>query len=526
VLFATHALFAKGDLEKFFFVAQWVLSESDPALELPPDQQWAANIYGKTRQHSTVLRRGLCETLVLLSVHGNHLFRERLGIDVQAGVDDVVRKLLLPLDAQTWASQKDDLPHYAEAAPDVFLGILEQDLASDVPMVHELLRPADSTPFVHCPRTGLLWALETLAWNPDRLLRVSFILAKLAAVRIDDNWGNKPESSLESVYRCWMPQTAASSDERNKAMEAICRSYPDIGWRLCLEQFGTRNGIGHFSSRPLWRNDAVGAGQTVKTWGEIWRVSGKARELALTWPQQTEKTLGDLVQRLEYMPEVDQRKLWSLIKIWAASAPSDLAKHALRERLRKSAFTRRARIRGVAGDVKDGAREAYALLAPDDLVVRHLWLFADHWVDESSDELQDEHFDYHRHAARIAALRETALDEIWRGAAYDGIIRLCGLGNAENVIGWHLAGGVIAPAQWQSFLDRLSGQGAPSAELKIDNLLSGFLGRLDSDARHATLSELLEDYAGTSAADKAVRLLKCAPFRADTWAHLEALPEE
>lgn len=526
VLFATHALFTKDDLDKFFFVAHWVLSESDPALELPADQQWAAIIYGKSRQHSAQLRRGLCETLVLLAVHGNYLFRERLGIDVQAGVDGVVRNLLLPLDTQTWASQKGDLPHYAEAAPDVFLEILEQDLASDAPKVHELLRPADNIPFGGCPRTGLLWALETLAWNPDRLLRVSFILAKLATVPIDDNWGNKPEGSLESIYRCWMPQTAAAIDERNKAMEAICRLYPDTGWRLCLEQFGTRNGIGHYSSRPLWRNDAVGAGQGAKTWDEIWRVSDKARELALTWPQQTENTLGDLAERLHDMPEADQETVWSLIKIWAASGPTDMAKHALRERVRKSAFTRRARIRGVPGGMKDRAREAYALLAPGDLVMRHLWLFAEHWVDESSDELEDENFDYHQHEARIAELRNAALNEIWREAAYDGIMRLCGLGNAESTIGWQLAGGVIAPAQWKNFLDRLSGQGAPPAGLKIDNLLSGFLGRLDPVARCATLSALLQDFAAGSAADKAVRLLKCAPFRAETWAHLEAVPEE
>src|SRR5262249_14906945 len=114
VLFATHALFTKDDLENFFFVAHWVLSESDLALDLPPDEQWAANLYGKTRQHSPALRRGLCETLVLLAVHGNNLFRERLGIDVQARVDLVVRNLLLPLDTHTWASQKGDLPHYAE----------------------------------------------------------------------------------------------------------------------------------------------------------------------------------------------------------------------------------------------------------------------------------------------------------------------------------------------------------------------------------------------------------------------------
>jgi hypothetical protein len=180
----------------------------------------------------------------------------------------------------------------------------------------------------------------------------------------------------------------------------------------------------------------------------------------------------------------------------------------------------------VAAGVKDRAREAYVLLAPGDLVVRHLWLFAQHWVDESADELEDEDFDYHKREARITALRRSALDEIWRDTGYDGIMRLCSLGNAESAVGWQLADGVIAPAQWQSFLNRLSGQSAPPAELKIDNLLSGFLGRLDPGARRATLSALLGDFAAAGAADKAVRLLKCAPFRAETWTRLEVLPEE
>ena len=352
-----------------------------------------------------------------------------------------------------------------------------------------------------------------MAWNPDRLLRVSLILAQLATVRIDDNWSNKPESSLESIYRVWMPQTAASVDQRNKAMEAICRRYPEIGWRLCVEQLGTRYGIGRYSSRPLWRNDAVGAGQTAKTPDEIWCVARKVIELALRWPLQTEKTLGDLVERLEYMPEGNQETLWSLIKLWATSASGDLAKHALRERVRKSFFSRHARIRDLSAGINDRAREAFGLLEPGDLVVRHLWLFADHWVGESFHEQEGEDLDYHQHEARITALRKVAVNEIWLDAGYNGIMRLCALGNAASAIGWQLAG-VLTPTQWQSFLSRLSGQRAPPAELKIDNLLSGFLERLDRDARRATLIALLEDFAATGSADMAVRLLKCAPFRA------------
>ena len=39
VLFATHLLVAKEHLDNFFIVAEYVLSENDPALDLPPDKQ-------------------------------------------------------------------------------------------------------------------------------------------------------------------------------------------------------------------------------------------------------------------------------------------------------------------------------------------------------------------------------------------------------------------------------------------------------------------------------------------------------
>jgi addiction module HigA family antidote len=74
VLYATHRLVTAGDLEDFFLTARIVLDERDPALDLPESKRWAASIYGRTRNHSAALRNGMCETLVLLAIHGNNLF--------------------------------------------------------------------------------------------------------------------------------------------------------------------------------------------------------------------------------------------------------------------------------------------------------------------------------------------------------------------------------------------------------------------------------------------------------------------
>ena len=63
-LYAAHPALTKEDLNNFLFAAELVLLEEDPALELPEDKRWAANLYGKSRHHSPALRQGLCDTLV------------------------------------------------------------------------------------------------------------------------------------------------------------------------------------------------------------------------------------------------------------------------------------------------------------------------------------------------------------------------------------------------------------------------------------------------------------------------------
>ena len=271
-LYAAHRAFTREDFEKFLFAAEVVLSEQDPALKLPEDQRWAANLYGKSRDHSSALRQGLCDTLVLLAVHGNALVGERLGIDLKAEVSGVVHSLLTPSTASKWLSQKDDLPQYAEATPDTFLNIIEADLNSEDPKIAALFAPADTGIFGECPRSGMLWALELLAWKPERLVRVTSILARLCAWQIDDNWANKPMGTLKSIFRVWMPQTAASVDQRNRALERLTRKFPEVGWQVCVDQFDPGSTLGDYSTKPRWRTDSYDAGE-VTTRGEAGRVN-------------------------------------------------------------------------------------------------------------------------------------------------------------------------------------------------------------------------------------------------------------
>jgi addiction module HigA family antidote len=514
-LFAISRFVTEKDLAEFFTLAEYVLSESDPALDLPEDQRWAAAIYGKLRDHSAALREGVCETLVILSVHGSNLFKDRLGIDVDARVCQLIHRLLSPLTLEKLMSHDRDLPRYAEAAPEAFLNLIETDLKQAHPVVLGLLKPASSGLFGGCPRTGLLWALECLAWKPQNLPRVSAILAQLSRTTINDNWANKPIGSLAAIYRSWMPQTAASLDDRAKALEMLTKRYPDIGWQVSIEQFSLGSRMGEYSYRPRWRSDASGAGQPVATRKEIYAFARKALDLALAWRSQDERTLGDLIERLEGMSKEDQATVWDLIDAWSSDAQtSDKAKATLRERIRRFALTRLGRRRGLEDATRDRARESYETLEPHDPVIRHAWLFANEWVEESADELDDD--DFSKREERIHALRIAALKEIWAERGFDGVATLLADSGAPSVVGQYAGLCVTALEARTDFLRRCLSIRGDLAQ-KADSSMQGFFWSVEAEAR----GRLLATVANETGTDSRVRVLKCAPFAQETWRMLD-----
>lgn len=520
-LYAVHRALTKEDLENFLFAAEVVLSEQDPALELPKDKQWAANLYGKSRNHSSALRQGLCDTLVLLSVHGNALVGKRLEFDLEIAVGDVIRCLLTSSDESTWLSQKDDLPQYAEAAPNTFLDIVETDLNSENPRTAALFVPADTGFFGGCPRSGMLWALELLAWKPERLLRVTTILAKMCAWKIDDNWGNKPMNTLESIFRWWMPQTSASLVQRSQALEKLAKKFPDVGWQVCIDQFNPGSSHGDYSYKPRWRSDAFDAGE-VTIEGEVRDGRHKAIELALDWHRHDEQMLGDLVERFGVLSPDQRNRVWELISVWNDTGPSNSQKAVLRERIRLWALTRRKRHRNLDDDDRDCAEQAYALLAPQNSTARHQWLFASQWVEESADELEDEELDFQSREERIARQRRDALQEVLAESGLDGIKELCRSGDASTVIGWHIAEIHTGIEQRVKFVQGMLADRSIDLQDRYGQCVAGFLARLELPARDAVLEELLANCDFDK--DGLIHLLVCTPFDSGTWQHVDRLP--
>lgn len=514
-LFTAGRALTQNDIDRFFEVAEFILSEDDPALDLPPEERWSANIYGKKRDISGSMRAAVGELLVLFAVYGDRVLGPQVN-PVGIRIDALVSRLLHAVEARKWLSQQSDLPLLAEASPRAFLEAVELDLRSDDPQLLAMLRPVKSGGFDSPDRTGLLWALEVIAWNEAYLFRVARVLARLCEVPINDNWVNKPENSMESLVRSWLPQTAANIDQRLALLDMIVREFPSVGWNLCKAQIETGHRSASPNATPRWRTDAAGAGGA--TYDEDYRMRRHALDLMLDWPWLDLSQLSDLISESAEMTNNDQLAVWARVKRWIDNGPRDEERAMLREHMRRSVLSRRNRKKVRTGNVDKIRRVIFEALAPDDLVERHRWLFAEQWVSESGDDIWDDDFDYNKHEAHIDALRRSAIAEIRDGVGFDGVGRLLSSVNAWHTVG-HYLGKLTPDGERADLVTTILGRLQSSNERYWIGCLQGVLQALADDEREVILRTLvpgLDDAAALS-------LFKYASFEGSTWSLLAEL---
>jgi hypothetical protein len=526
LLHAIERHITAADLQRYYDIAQLVLGEDDPALDLPEDKRWAAAIHGKKREFTQAFRSGISETLVLLAVHGPNLsFMKRLGMDLETETVRLVRKLLPdPLTTRILKANDDDLPTYAEAAPTEFLTILEQDLRQPEPAVLGLLKPVNADlPFASPSRSGLLWALEGLAWNPATLHRVVWILVKLAELEIKDNWVNTPTNTLLSIFRVVAPQTEATDDQRLVLLKEMITRQPAIAWRICVAQFNVWSDSWSDNHKPRWRADGYGFGEPLRDRARIMDQMSAMVEVALTWPNYTADMLCDLIERLPVLSDADQARVWSLVRDWAAGKASDSDKANLREQIRVSTLTRRAKRRGVDPKLAKASKDALITLEPSDIINRHEWMFRQSWVDESADEIEDsDSLEYDERERRIERLRVDALRDVLEGRGVAGFIELAERGNAAFQVGYHAVREVLSLEQAVELLQLAVGSALTDdvSREKLRRLAAGLL-RSSEDAK--LRQELIQSTLKRQSGDFAVELLLQADFDRLTWDFVDRL---
>ena len=510
-LFAIGRHVTEQQLNDFFLIAEYVLSEFDPALELPPDQQWAANIYEKVREHSSALRAGICETLVVLGAHGSDILR-RPELEVESRVNRLVRDLLGSPDADKLLSLHSDLPNLAEAAPVAFLDMIERDLRSRDPVVFQLFSPDVDVMFGVLRHTGLLWALERLAWDPENLIRVAKILAELCPARLPSNLANRPLNTLKAILRFWIPQTAATVDQRIKVLEVLTSNYPEVGWDVCIDQVG-RSSIGKYNERPRWRSDASGVGQQIVGQSEMEQFRNSAVCLALGWSGHNENTLGALVDAVDRLSGVEQNSLWDAIDEWSRETVSEGEKAALWKRLRMTrpdTIYDQLRIRKVIQG-----------LTPTDPVMRNEWMFSWDWLNYPEVRKQDL-ADFEASERLMQDRRMDALREIWKARGFEGISVLIERSEEASHFVGRLMSRVLTDVEaFASFVQDCVQESSGDDMSRHAHLLRAFLQSCDP-------TSFRDIFMGVETAleqDDLRFLFLCMPYGSSTWRLLDAQPD-
>lgn len=297
-------------LERFKNAAHIVLCERDPKFELPADEHYTASLNGKVPAHSQLLRRGLAESLVLLGSHPKALTSCSSGMAERIAVL-TVREVLSGADWVLWASLNNLLPLLAEAAPNEFLKSVEQALKSD-PCPFDMVFAQEGDGITGGNYTsGLLWAMETLAWDAAYLSRVVVLLGELAARDPGGKWANRPANSLTTILLPWMPQTCAPIPKRKAAVETLINELPEVAWKLLLTLFPQSHQITTGSHKPEWRELIADSWSKGVTDSEFWDQALIYVRLAIDLAGNNPSKLAGLIRRLDEIPNPEHELLLS-----------------------------------------------------------------------------------------------------------------------------------------------------------------------------------------------------------------------
>lgn len=263
-------LISRDDLDRLRAAATEVFGEEDPSLDLSDEERPFAAMRNQRLRHSEWLRDGLATTLLLIAVlHEEAGLVISGGITPQGFVDRIIEELPgLRRDHRLLASFRDELPLLMEAAPRPLLSALEHLLEGDGAKIRPMFREVGGLLAPSGAHTGLLWALETVAWDPDLLPRVAMILAKLAAVDPGGRLHNRPLNSLREIFLPWHPGTNASVAQRMAVLDQIVARDPSIGWSLLVALFPEHQDVAHPTETPRYR-EAGASERELLTWGRV-----------------------------------------------------------------------------------------------------------------------------------------------------------------------------------------------------------------------------------------------------------------
>ena len=457
------------NLDTFKSLAVTVLKEPDPAFELPAQERYAASIHGKVLECSHVLRKGIAEGLAILGSQPDSCSNCSQG-KAETTCVLVIREILSDADWVRWGSLNSLLPTLAEGAPSEFLGAVEKALRMTPSPFDELFAQEGNGITGGNYITGLLWALEGLAWDEQYLVRCSVVLGELASHDPGGQWSNRPSNSLATILLPWLPQTLASVDKRKVAVQTLLKEWPDIAWNLIIQLLPGQHQTSSGSHKPNWRKTIPDDWDKGVTHQEYWQQASFYAELAVGAAGYDTARLSELIDHFDNLPKPTFDRLVEVLASQTISELPEDQRLLLWDRLTK--FTNKHRR---FSDAK------WAL--PDELITRienvseqlaptNPFNLYQHLFTDRDFDLYEENGDWEGQRKRLDARRETAITEIFQQNGVEGVIRFAESVASPGQVG-HSLGVIVDDVIEQTLLPHF----LDTADNKHKALVSGFIWR-------------------------------------------------
>ncbi len=370
----------KNDFELLRTSFLEILNEINPAFDLKVEERYMASIHGKTRQYSGWIREGIVQSLILVSIFGEELKLD-LPLNGQVWVDRIIAELLDTDDPSLWKSIEGKLPLIAEASPTEFLNAVEKYLAIDNSPIIALF---DEEPGILTPtsyHTGLLWALENIAWLPDYLSRAALILSRLSVIDPGGKLANRPINSLTEIFKPWYYQTLANFEERLDVLKLISQREKEIAWTLLCRLLPHSHEIGHPTHKMRWRifNQSL---ERPITYKEIWDTHTAVVEILLSIFNNSETELSQLIDESVNLSPNDRDKVLSFIEysLEKVAQANYATWHTLRKLLSKHRSYPDAEW-SLSESELTRYEKLYWALQPKDEINKSIWMFDDYRPD-------------------------------------------------------------------------------------------------------------------------------------------------
>ena len=483
-----------------------VLTEQDPSFELPTDERYSASIHGKELTNSPALRKGLSEGLAIL---GNRPDTLTNCSQDKAKATSVlaIREIFTEADWVLWGSLNNLLPVLAEAAPDEFLDSVEKSLRSSPCPFDELFSQEGNGITGGNYLTGLLWALEGLAWDEKYIVRICVILGELASRDPGGTWANRPANSLSTILLPWFPQTIAPIAKRKVAVQTLCKEWPEIAWKLIIGLLSNQHQVSSGSHKPYWRKTIPEGWEKGVSQQDYWAQVTFYAEHAVSMAGYDTGKLGELIEHFDNLHRPSFDKLIEVLSSDVISGLPEDKRLKLWDRLTKftSKHRRFSESKWALSDELLTPIEALAdKLAPSNPLNLYQHLFSNHAFD-----LYDENDNWEEQEQKLDDRRIKAVEAILKLGGLKDVINFALVVESANQVG-HSLGSVgntdIDAALLPSHLS--------SENPKLTNFMSGYIWKRNY-LKGLPWSDKLDKSAWNS---KQIGLfLSYLPFTNETW---------